>query len=1773
MALRILFPLILFFIINFSRAQIRFISDEVHGNIYKITFTCEEIGFEIISKKGKNVIKFPGHLDEGKPGSLVLPQKDIFIAIPPGTNPSANLIITEKEKLNLIPQVNPEVYLINDTTLGYRDVLPRPDAMQRSNFKLKGYLWIDGSYCAHLKVNLFSYDLTSGDLYKNKKFRVELSFKENLELPSAGKEKSVNEILLNQGSATGFLSGKEYFPIPSSDSWIDYTKTYLKFGIFKDGIFRIYPEDLNSFGLDVNQIDPKTFKVFLRGTEIPIYVSGEADGVFNTGDFIELAGTRNYGSNHREVNAFGTPYNEFLDRYSDTTVYWLSWGGSEGRRVDTILSSSGVPSQIIDYYDEFLHFEENPWFDFSTADLVRRMYPEWTENETWNWWTQDVGTRSFTFNISNLYPDKPAHAYVKFQSYAGDIVTNTHKVGLSINSDPAVYDSGLINQYEQKVLTASFNSGILHDGSNTLNVISYRTSASINSIFGDWYEIEYPRYLNAIGDSLKFEYRNLPGAVFANIQIANIQLSDSHSIYKFISDSSFIKVTNFINQSGVISFNDTLVNGTRYYLSPESKIQRPKFYYVKNFVNLRDANNQADYIVITHPRFIDKSSEYTQLINNDFGLSTKVVNVFDIYDEYNYGFVAPEPIRDFLKSTHNLWQEPKPQFLILIGDANYDYYGNVTKYRDLPYEENLVPSYGVPPSDAWYTIWDTTDALIQNMDVGRLPVTNEEEFNRYFNKLVNHISRPYDEINKKYLLFSGGKGDNINEIELLKSVNDSIEVMIKNPPVGGSPTHFYKTVNPKSDFGPYTSEQISRAISEGGNFISYVGHSGVQIWDNSIVDPAQLENNSNINPLITDFGCSTGRFAEPEIVSFSELFINGPEGQAINYIGNSSLGFFSTSTTFPIIFFRRLLTDSLTIGETHKLSKMDLLNRYGSSSAYKVFSYCNTLFGDPLVKLKIPPKVNFSVKPIDFIIISDNFNEKDDSVTIEVVYYNLGKAVEDSLDISFYQLYQDDTLNSYILNKKVPLYSDTIFLSLPIKDKPGEHRLVVELDHSDKFDEIDENDNTSDLSFIVPSVSVRFILSNKFYNSRLNGIKLLNSSISPNNTGDILLEIDHSDSFPAPVISMINPDTFYTSYTFQDLSQDERYYIRAKQNLPESEFSEVISFLNSEGEKFYLDDSISMTAQNSEQLNYSAQEGFTVADLLYKIEVFSAGFNDGRTALGIVNGANYMDLSDNIGHHVVVLNEETLAFESYRRFDLLFGGEDAIQNYSNMLDTIPENKVVLFAICDEGSLNLSQELKLKIKQFGSVLIDSVGWRDSWAMIGRKNSLPGSVPEKWGKAFSGITSIDTLIERNNDRGYFSTVDIGPSYEWDNLKVDDSTPGNSQIRYRIVEIKDDETIDTLSYLDITNNSSDLGFIDAATYPKIRILAELYSSSDRVSPQLTSLGINYIDLPELGTNYQVVSTTADTVLIGDDVGLKFYVYNAGESRADSFNVQVEVIYPDNSRETIFEETVSSLNSLSRKYFAVNFNTLNGSGNRVFNIKIDPANKVPELFEDNNFYQIPFYVKPDTSIPSLNITFDGVDIMDGDYISSRPEIKIELFDQSLLPINDPSAVSLFLNDVEVSPDSSVISYEYNPANPKVIVTYTPQLKSGEYTLRVFGKNSAGNVVDSSGVEKYFVVSEDTKILYVYSYPNPTSGETFFTFKLTQIPDELRIKIFTVAGRMIKEIVKSSSELNFDFNRIYWDGKDDDQNEIANGVYFYKVIISWDGKQQDVTQKLAVVR
>jgi flagellar hook assembly protein FlgD len=133
--------------------------------------------------------------------------------------------------------------------------------------------------------------------------------------------------------------------------------------------------------------------------------------------------------------------------------------------------------------------------------------------------------------------------------------------------------------------------------------------------------------------------------------------------------------------------------------------------------------------------------------------------------------------------------------------------------------------------------------------------------------------------------------------------------------------------------------------------------------------------------------------------------------------------------------------------------------------------------------------------------------------------------------------------------------------------------------------------------------------------------------------------------------------------------------------------------------------------------------------------------------------------------------------------------------------------------------------------------------------------------------------------------------------------------------------------------------------------------------------------------------------------------------------------------------------------------------------------------------------------------------------------------------------------------------------------------LDNGTHFLKVYGVNQSGTLNNYPGLEKIFEVTDEVKLLDVYNYPNPFTDNTNFTFQLTQIPDELKIKIYTVAGRLIKVIETDGSQLKTNFNTIAWDGRDADGDIIANGVYLYKIIARSDDSTSEIVQKLAVVR
>jgi flagellar hook assembly protein FlgD len=93
-------------------------------------------------------------------------------------------------------------------------------------------------------------------------------------------------------------------------------------------------------------------------------------------------------------------------------------------------------------------------------------------------------------------------------------------------------------------------------------------------------------------------------------------------------------------------------------------------------------------------------------------------------------------------------------------------------------------------------------------------------------------------------------------------------------------------------------------------------------------------------------------------------------------------------------------------------------------------------------------------------------------------------------------------------------------------------------------------------------------------------------------------------------------------------------------------------------------------------------------------------------------------------------------------------------------------------------------------------------------------------------------------------------------------------------------------------------------------------------------------------------------------------------------------------------------------------------------------------------------------------------------------------------------------------------------------------------------------------------------------NFPNPFSRSTTFTFQRPSTePVEVEVKIYTLSGRLIQVLQPGSSTDRF--VQIPWDGRDRDGSEVANGVYFYKVITRslTEGKSVEAIGKLAVLR
>ena len=127
-----------------------------------------------------------------------------------------------------------------------------------------------------------------------------------------------------------------------------------------------------------------------------------------------------------------------------------------------------------------------------------------------------------------------------------------------------------------------------------------------------------------------------------------------------------------------------------------------------------------------------------------------------------------------------------------------------------------------------------------------------------------------------------------------------------------------------------------------------------------------------------------------------------------------------------------------------------------------------------------------------------------------------------------------------------------------------------------------------------------------------------------------------------------------------------------------------------------------------------------------KIFVESAGAGSPGGLQLIINGVT-RSMPRAPGITVAVFEEERCAVETITSYGTHYSVANSA-NLANFLASLPTGRIVVASIWGEGSARLAEDAKVALESIGSALIRNVGFRDGWAIIGRKGAAPGSVPE-------------------------------------------------------------------------------------------------------------------------------------------------------------------------------------------------------------------------------------------------------------------------------------------------------------------------------------------------------------------------------------------------------------------------------------------------------------
>ncbi|MBM4400133.1 MAG: hypothetical protein FJ041_07400, partial [Candidatus Cloacimonetes bacterium] len=407
-----------------------------------------------------------------------------------------------------------------------------------------------------------------------------------------------------------------------------------------------------------------------------------------------------------------------------------------------------------------------------------------------------------------------------------------------------------------------------------------------------------------------------------------------------------------------VTFQDNVISDdVVYYAVTEDKKKIPKAIRANIPSNLKSVDNSAECLIITIKEFIsDPGTMLFKQLWEQRGYQVQVIDLQDIFDEFNYGIRSAESIKDFITFAYNNWAEPQLKSVLFLGDGTDDERDSSSsnKFNIIPVKKLWTYKHGATACDNWYGCVVGTDP-IPDVSISRINVWKADQILPIAQKSHRYLNEPnYDKLwHSNVTLTSGGKSSDGSDIFSQQS-----EYIRRNkiPNFYRVSRVYTNTQTVSHDFWGLTPQLISK-INDGTVFLQFMGHGGGRIWaDYNLFNFGNVASLTNQNyAIVSSLACYCSAFDTKGSASISETFVMQPNKGAIATIGFSGLGYLYDDVNYGLALTEGILAkDFDTLGEAYNYAKARFYVSTSSVSAQIALIQGGVLLGDHNIKVIKP---------------------------------------------------------------------------------------------------------------------------------------------------------------------------------------------------------------------------------------------------------------------------------------------------------------------------------------------------------------------------------------------------------------------------------------------------------------------------------------------------------------------------------------------------------------------------------------------------------------------------------------------------------------------------------------------------------------------------------------------------------------------------------------------------------------------------------------------------